>query len=178
MAADQTSMTWRPLYVPHTVQAAWGNLGERHWGHATVATGTVFHWARRERVLLRDILRLGTAMAVTPRSSVSVGSAPPSVGRPARDRGQRAARPSAPRTRGTGPGNLDGTAGWSAARAPPRPAALAPGRSGRPVAGEPHPRRSSRPWCCARRHTAPGSRRPACRRSGAGTARTLPRPDR
>jgi hypothetical protein len=62
-------MIWRPLYVPHTVHAACGSFGEWHWGHATVATGVVFHCERRERVLLRDILRLGTAIAVTPRSS-------------------------------------------------------------------------------------------------------------
>jgi hypothetical protein len=49
------------LYVPQTVHAAWGSLGERHCGHGTVATARAFHWDRRERVLLRDILRLGTA---------------------------------------------------------------------------------------------------------------------
>ena len=38
-----------------------GNFGERHCGQATVATGVAFHCDRRERVLLRDILRLGTA---------------------------------------------------------------------------------------------------------------------
>ena len=54
-------MTWRPLYMPQTEQAAWGSFGERHCGQATVWTGFAFHWARRERVLLRDILRLGTA---------------------------------------------------------------------------------------------------------------------
>ena len=54
-------MIWRPLYVPQTAQAVWGSLGERHCGHATVATGMAFQLARRERVLLRDIFRLGTA---------------------------------------------------------------------------------------------------------------------
>jgi len=58
---SQTSTTWRPLYVPHTVHTAWGNFGERHCGHATVATGVAFHCARRDRVLLRETLRLGTA---------------------------------------------------------------------------------------------------------------------
>ena len=57
-------MTWRPLYVPQTVQTACGSFGERHCGQATVATGVVFHCARRDRVLLRDILRLGTATAL------------------------------------------------------------------------------------------------------------------
>ena len=47
--------------MPHTVQTACGSFGDRHCGHATVATGVAFHCARRERVLLRDILRLGTA---------------------------------------------------------------------------------------------------------------------
>ncbi len=56
-------MTWRPLYVPHTVHAAWGSFGDRHCGQATVATAVTFHCARRDRVLLRDILRLGTATA-------------------------------------------------------------------------------------------------------------------
>jgi hypothetical protein len=49
------------LYVPQTAQTAWGSFGERHCGQATVATGVAFHCDRRERVLLRDILRLGTA---------------------------------------------------------------------------------------------------------------------
>ena len=59
-------MTWRPLYVPQTEHAAWGSLGERHWGHGWVATAAVFHWDRRDRVLLRDILRFGTATGLTP----------------------------------------------------------------------------------------------------------------
>ena len=59
--SGQTSTTWRPLYVPQTAHTAWGSLGDRHWGQATVATGVAFHWDRRDRVLLRDILRLGTA---------------------------------------------------------------------------------------------------------------------
>lgn len=59
-------MTWRPLYVPQTAQAACGNLGERHCGHGWVATAVVFHWDRRDRVLLRDIRRFGTATGLTP----------------------------------------------------------------------------------------------------------------
>ena len=54
-------MIWRPLYVPHTLQTTWGSFGEWHCWHATVATGVAFHCARRERVLLRDIFRFGTA---------------------------------------------------------------------------------------------------------------------
>jgi hypothetical protein len=49
------------LYVPQTAQAACGSFGDLHCGHATVATRVAFQLARRERVLLRDILRLGTA---------------------------------------------------------------------------------------------------------------------
>lgn len=54
-------MTWRPWYVPQTWQTACGNFGDRHCGHGAVGTGRVFHCARRDRVLLRDILRFGTA---------------------------------------------------------------------------------------------------------------------
>jgi hypothetical protein len=61
------------LYVPQTVHAAWGSLGERHCGHATVATGFAFHCDRRERVLLRDILRFGTATGLY--SSILIGGA-------------------------------------------------------------------------------------------------------
>jgi hypothetical protein len=49
------------LYVPQTVHTACGSFGDRHCGQATVATAVAFHCARRDRVLLRDILRLGTA---------------------------------------------------------------------------------------------------------------------
>jgi len=59
--AAQTSTIWRPLYVPQTAQTACGSFGERHCGQATVATTVAFQFARRDRVLLRDILRLGTA---------------------------------------------------------------------------------------------------------------------
>jgi hypothetical protein len=65
-------MTWRPLYVPHTVQAACGSFGDLHCGHATVATRVDFHWARRDRVLLRDTLRLGTATTVYSSVPVSL----------------------------------------------------------------------------------------------------------
>ena len=71
-------MTWRPLYVPQTAQAACGSFGDLHCGHSMVATAVAFHWDRRDRVLLRDILRLGTA--TTTYSSVSIGPA----GSPAR----------------------------------------------------------------------------------------------
>jgi len=56
------------LYVPQTLHAACGSFGDRHCGQATVATAEVFQFARRDRVLLRDILRFGTATVVTPRN--------------------------------------------------------------------------------------------------------------
>ena len=38
-----------------------GSLGSRHCGQRTSPGAVAFHWARRDLVLLRDILRLGTA---------------------------------------------------------------------------------------------------------------------
>src|SRR5215470_8217166 len=55
------AMTCRRRYVPQVGQAACGSFGLRHCGQLTSVGAAVFHWARRERVLLRDILRLGTA---------------------------------------------------------------------------------------------------------------------
>jgi hypothetical protein len=54
-------MTWRRRYVPHVGQATWGSLGSWHCGQLTRAGAVVFQFERRDRVLLRDILRLGTA---------------------------------------------------------------------------------------------------------------------
>lgn len=42
-------------------QAACGSFGLWHCGQLTSVGAEVFHCERRERVLLRDILRLGTA---------------------------------------------------------------------------------------------------------------------
>jgi len=36
-------MTWRPLYVPHTVQTACGSFGEWHCWQGAVATTEAFH---------------------------------------------------------------------------------------------------------------------------------------
>jgi len=47
--------------VPQVGQAACGSFGLWHCGQSTSVGADVFHCARRERVLLRDILRLGTA---------------------------------------------------------------------------------------------------------------------
>jgi hypothetical protein len=57
-------ITWRRLYVPQVGHAVCGSLGSRHCGHRTSTGAVAFHFARRERVLLRDILRLGTATSV------------------------------------------------------------------------------------------------------------------
>jgi hypothetical protein len=56
-------MTWRLLYVPHVGHAVCGSLGSRHCGQVTRAGAVAFHWDRRDRVLLRDIRRLGTAIS-------------------------------------------------------------------------------------------------------------------
>jgi hypothetical protein len=53
--------TCRRRYVPQVGQAACGSLGLRHCGQLTSVGAAVFHCARRDRVLLRDIFRLGTA---------------------------------------------------------------------------------------------------------------------
>jgi hypothetical protein len=57
-------MTWRRLYVPQVGHAMCGSLGSRHCGQRTRVGAEAFHWARRDLVLLRDILRLGTATSV------------------------------------------------------------------------------------------------------------------
>jgi len=54
-------MTWRRRYVPQVGQAACGSFGLRHCGQVTSVGAAVFHWERRDRVLLRDIFRFGTA---------------------------------------------------------------------------------------------------------------------
>jgi hypothetical protein len=57
-------MTWRRLYVPQVGHAVCGSLGSRHCGQRTRVGAVAFHCARRDLVLLRDILRLGTATCV------------------------------------------------------------------------------------------------------------------
>jgi len=59
-------MTWRRLYVPQLGHAVCGSLGSRHRSQRTSVGAMAFHCARRDRVLLRDILRLGTATAKSP----------------------------------------------------------------------------------------------------------------
>jgi len=50
--------------VPQVGHAVCGSLGSRHCGQRTSAGAVAFHFARRDLVLLRDILRLGTATSV------------------------------------------------------------------------------------------------------------------
>src|SRR5690242_10731504 len=54
-------MTWRRRYVPHVGQATCGSLRSWHCGQSTSVGAAAFQFERRDRVLLRDILRLGTA---------------------------------------------------------------------------------------------------------------------
>ena len=109
-------------------------------------SAVAFQFARRERVLQRDIFRFGTATSVpllcrccsACRSVSAVQRRPPGV-----DHFVvvvRVVRERAPRTRSTAPGSRPGTPAGTAATAPPRPAAPARGRSGRPRAGAPRPR--------------------------------------
>ena len=55
--------------MPHVGQAVCGSFGSRQFGQAMSCGAVAFHCARRDLVLLRDILRLGTATVA--RSSVS-----------------------------------------------------------------------------------------------------------
>ena len=56
-------MTWRPSYRPQYGHSMCGGFGRRQarLEHSARVGAAVFHWARRERVFDRDILRLGTA---------------------------------------------------------------------------------------------------------------------
>lgn len=59
-------MTWRPSYFPQCGQATCGGFGCRQarFEHAARVGAVAFHWARREWVFDRDILRFGTATLV------------------------------------------------------------------------------------------------------------------
>jgi len=50
--------------VPQVGHAVWGSFGSRHCGQRTSDGAVAFHFARLDLVLLRDILRLGTATSV------------------------------------------------------------------------------------------------------------------
>jgi hypothetical protein len=64
VSTDQTSSTWRRLYVPQVGHAVWVNFGCWHCGQAARDAAVVFHMARRERVLERDIFRFGTGTVI------------------------------------------------------------------------------------------------------------------
>ena len=50
--------------MPQVGHAVCGSLGSRHCGQRTSVGAVAFHFARLDLVLLRDILRLGTATSV------------------------------------------------------------------------------------------------------------------
>jgi hypothetical protein len=50
--------------VPHAGQAVCGSFGSRQFGQAMSCGAVAFHCARRDLVLLRDILRFGTATSL------------------------------------------------------------------------------------------------------------------
>ncbi len=62
LGTDQTSRTWRRLYVPQVGQAVCCNFGCWHWLQFAIAAGVVFQALRRWRVRERDIFRFGTGM--------------------------------------------------------------------------------------------------------------------
>jgi hypothetical protein len=70
----QAQRTWRRSarapYCPHSGQARCGRCLPEHAGLAQVTSegATAFHCDRLDRVLLRDILRFGTATYLTPWS--------------------------------------------------------------------------------------------------------------
>ena len=60
----QTAVTCRLLYVPQVGHATCGSLGSRQRSQVTIVGRLAFQFARRERVLERDVFRFGTATAM------------------------------------------------------------------------------------------------------------------
>ena len=62
----QTASTCLPSYCPQFEQAVCGSLGwpQARFGQVTSVGALVFQCDRRERVLLREVLRLGTATVI------------------------------------------------------------------------------------------------------------------
>ena len=162
-----------------------GCIWALHWGHVVSVVAVVFQFARRERVLERDVFRFGTATSVPLLFDGALGggagvgrtarSARPTGGRSHRA-GGRGRRPGALHTRSTDPDSPPGTPAGTAVQAPPCPGARARGRTGRPRACAPRSRRRPPPprgggQHGRRRRTAPGSDRPRRGRPGPGTAR-------
>src|SRR3954462_11981164 len=104
-------MTVRLSYRPHSGHTVCGSVV---WPRSQVvsAGGVAFHCARRARVLLRDILRFGTAIT-SPRSFACPAGllAPTSERRALRAHGPPAGRPAALRTRRRALHTPPGTAG-------------------------------------------------------------------
>ena len=105
-----------------------GSFRSRHCWQRTSAGADVFHCARRERVLLRDVLRFGTAtvslLLGRDRWFVDGKARPatrPTAGRFSRA-GDRDRRRAASRSPGTVPGSPRCTPAGAAAPAPARPA--------------------------------------------------------
>src|SRR3954453_419642 len=107
-----------------------GCLLALHCGQVVSVVAVVFHCDRRARVLLRDILRFGTATAssLSSRRTCSADST-------SEDRAAHAYGPGPPpgalRRWSTVPGSLAGTAVGTAGQVPPRPGARARRRPGR-----------------------------------------------
>jgi hypothetical protein len=59
--------------VPQVGQAVCGSFGSRQFGQVISCGAVAFHWARRDLVLLRDILRFGTATSCSLCLSRRVG---------------------------------------------------------------------------------------------------------
>jgi hypothetical protein len=57
-----------PSYWPQFWQTVWGSFISPHarFGHNTSVGAVVFHCDRRDRVLLREVFRFGTATSITP----------------------------------------------------------------------------------------------------------------
>jgi hypothetical protein len=63
------------LYVPHVGQATCGSFGSLHRSQVTTVGRLAFQFARRERVLEREVFRFGTATAMPFYSSDALGGA-------------------------------------------------------------------------------------------------------
>jgi len=59
----QTDSTCLPSYWPQLAHAVWGSFSspQARFGQGTSVGALVFHCDRRDRVLLREVFRFGTA---------------------------------------------------------------------------------------------------------------------
>jgi len=120
----QDARTCAPSYCPQAGQARCGGFGSRQarLPHGSSVGAVVFHWERRERVLLRDFLRFGTATTTSPdsrsrrqphrrRCHRTAWPERPSGGRSVRASGRPEARPTARHRWRTGRDSPPGTPG-------------------------------------------------------------------